>query len=260
MPAFSISVRGDPVGQQARHGLRQLAERRAVRLHADRVDDGVGAAAVGHLAHRSGDVVVARGGRACSTPWRRASASRSGTRSTPITRPAPRCSAIRHAHLRRSARGRRRRRVPPSGIAGVLDRLPGRRQHVGEVDEALVGRALRHLDRAELRLRDAQQLRLAAGHLRRRASCSRTAPRPCPASRTCVVSHCECRPWSHMKQWPQEMLNGITTRSPGCDVLDLGADLLDDAHRLVAEDVALVEERRRAPRTDAGRSRRCRSR
>ena len=46
-----------------------------------------------------------------------------------------------------------------------------------------------------------------------------------------------------MKQWPQEMLNGITTRSPRLDVGDLGADLLDDAHRLVAEDVALVHER-----------------
>ena len=46
-----------------------------------------------------------------------------------------------------------------------------------------------------------------------------------------------------MKQCPQEMLNGITTRSPRRDVRDVGADLLDDPHRLVAEDVALAHER-----------------
>ena len=33
--------------------------------------------------------------------------------------------------------------LPPSGIAGVLHGLPGGRQHVGEVDEAVVGRPLR---------------------------------------------------------------------------------------------------------------------
>ena len=78
-----------------------------------------------------------------------------------------------------------------------------------------------------------------------------------PNSRTCVVSHWDCRPLSHMKQWPQEMLNGITTRSPGAMCVDLGADLLDDAHRLVAEDVARVDEGARAPRRGAGPSRRC---
>ena len=51
------------------------------------------------------------------------------------------------------------------GHVGVLDRLPGGRQHVGEVDEAVVGRAFGHLDRPVLRLRHAQELGLAAGHL-----------------------------------------------------------------------------------------------
>ena len=36
-----------------------------------------------------------------------------------------------------------------------------------------------------------------------------------PSSRTWVVSHCVWSPWSHMKQVPQEIWNGITTRSPG---------------------------------------------
>ena len=39
------------------------------------------------------------------------------------------------------------------------------------------------------------------------------------------------------------MLNGTTTRSPACELGHLGADLLDDPHRLVAEDVALAHER-----------------
>ena len=64
-----------------------------------------------------------------------------------------------------------------------------------------------------------------------------------PCSRTWVVSHCDCRPWPHIQQCPQEMLNGMTDPVAGLDVGDLGADLLDDAHRLVAEDVALVHER-----------------
>ncbi len=36
-----------------------------------------------------------------------------------------------------------------------------------------------------------------------------------PYSRTCVVSHCDWKPVPHISQWPQEMLNGTTTRSPG---------------------------------------------
>ena len=41
---------------------------------------------------------------------------------------------------------------------------------------------------------------------------NRAAPVPC--SRTWVVSHWVKSDWSHMKQWPQEIWNGITTRSP----------------------------------------------
>ena len=97
----------------------------------------------------------------------------------------------------------------------VLDGLPRRRQHVGEVHEAVVGRAVRDLDRAVLRLRHAQQLGLGARHLavelrvaeQRRAlvvlaHLRRLALRLQPASRT-------------SQQCPHEMLNGITTRSPG---------------------------------------------
>ena len=46
-----------------------------------------------------------------------------------------------------------------------------------------------------------------------------------------------------MKQVPHETLNGTTTRSPTFELGHARPDLGDDAHRLVAEDVALAEER-----------------
>src|SRR5688500_162492 len=76
-----------------------------------------------------------------STPCRAAMARRSGTRSMPMTLAAPWCLAIR-AHI--CPTGPR----PPyadgrGGLhVGVLHRLPGRRQDVGQVEEAVIGRAL----------------------------------------------------------------------------------------------------------------------
>src|SRR5690606_40880368 len=51
------------------------------------------------------------------------------------------------------------------GDAGVLHGLPRGRQHVGEVDVALVGTVGGHLDGGELGLTHAQVLRLSARHL-----------------------------------------------------------------------------------------------
>ena len=96
---------------------------------------------------------------------RRARASRSGTRSTPITVPGAAVLGDAACHLADRAEAEDERRCRPSGIVRVLDRLPGGRQHVGEEEEAVVGRALGHLDRPVLGLRHAQVLGLAAGHL-----------------------------------------------------------------------------------------------
>jgi hypothetical protein len=57
------------------------------------------------------------------------------------------------------------RRACRLGHGRVLDALPGRRQDVGEVDEALVRRAVGHLDRQRVAERDAQELGLAARDL-----------------------------------------------------------------------------------------------
>ena len=97
-----------------------------------------------------------------STPWAAARASRSGTRSTPMTR-QPLRRPIRVASWP-TGPSPKTARVSPAGDVGVPNGLPGRGQDVGEVEVALVGHALGHLDRPELRLRHAQQLGLPARH------------------------------------------------------------------------------------------------
>ena len=64
-----------------------------------------------------------------------------------------------------------------------------------------------------------------------------------PCEVTWVVSHCANSPRSHMKQWPQEMLNGTTTRSPTARSPVSVPISTDDAHGLVAEHVALAQVR-----------------
>ena len=54
---------------------------------------------------------------------------------------------------------------PTIGHVGVLNALPGGRQHVGEEHEPIVRRSFGHLDRQEVAERDAQQLGLSAGDL-----------------------------------------------------------------------------------------------
>ncbi len=65
-----------------------------------------------------------------------------------------------------------------------------------------------------------------------------------PCSVFWVVSHWLWSECSHIQQWPHEMLNGMTTRSPTSRWGTVGADLLDDPHRLVTDDVAGLHERR----------------
>ena len=197
------------------HLVGELRDRRAVRLHPDGVDHGSprrGRRSASRIAPtrrrraRSGRAPARRGrGRA------RAARARGRRRCTCST---PRCWAIRVAHLADRPEAEHEQ-AAAGGHVGVLDRLPGGRQHVGEVDEAVVRRALGDLDRPVLGLRHAQVARPGRRAPGRRASCSRTARRPSPgrapaSSRTATAGRL-----SHMKQWPQEMLNGITTRSPG---------------------------------------------
>ena len=218
-PVCSISFSATRSGSSAGQRLGELRAARAVGLHADGVDHRVRAPAAG----------AARRTASLTSCGRRRTSRRSSTsapwRAGPLEPLRYEVDAD-HPSMRRGGVATRQAiepigprpsttTVPPSGDAGVLHGLPRGRQHVGQVDEPVVGRPVGHLDRA----RTGPAARAAARPGRRApgrtAWCSRTARRPCrtraPASsRTATAARA-----SHMTQWPQEMLNGITTRSPG---------------------------------------------
>ena len=215
-PSRSAS-RATASGSRPASVLGELADRRAVRLHADRVDHARRArdrpvssrtASADRRRARRGRASRRRASRGpleplghevdADAPGRRRGAGRCGMHISPIG-PRPSTSDA----------------CRPSGHVRVLDGLPGGRQHVGEVDEAVVGRALGDLDRPVLGLRHAQAARPGRPGPGRTAWCSRTARRRCRARAPGSSRTATAGPWSHMQQCPQEMLNGITTRSPG---------------------------------------------
>ena len=174
-----------------------------------------------------------------SMPCGAASASRSGTRSTPITRPAPSCLAIRVANWPTGPRPRTAT-VPPARDLGELHALPRGRQDVGQVEEPLVRVLVGHLDRAELGLRHAQVLGLPAGHRAVQAGVAEQA------RALALVAHLGGLALGVEAALAHPAVAaGDVERDDdavaGLDVGDVGADLLDDAHRLVAEDVARGE-------------------
>jgi hypothetical protein len=128
------------------------------------------------------------------------------------------------------------------GDPGVLDRLPRRRQDVGEVDEALVRRAVRHLDVRVVRLRHTQELRLAAGLVAvqlRVAEQHRAHPLLAHLRRLAL----RLEPLVAHEAMPAGDLERDHDAVPDGELGDLGADLLDDPHRLVAEHGAGLDER-----------------
>ena len=175
-----------------------------------------------------------------SMPRPRTRSSRSGTRSTPITR-LPRWGAIRVAMSPIGPRPSTTS-VPPSGTSAYCDALPRGRQHVGEEHEAVVGRPLGHLDRQEVAERHPQELGLAAGHLpvelgvaeQRGAGAVLVDLRRLALRVQVVAAH------PAVAAGDVERDHDAVADERG----DLRADLLDDPHRLVAEHVAGVQERR----------------
>ena len=123
----------------------------------------------------------ARRGRAHRRPAR-VPRRRSGTRSTPITVPIPRCRAIAAGHVADRTEPEHHD-APARRDIRVLHRLPCRREHVGEVHEAVVGRALRHLDRPVVGVWHPQQFGLPARHLAVQLGVAeQRAPVPCHGS------------------------------------------------------------------------------
>ena len=166
-PACSISFSVSLSGQQAGEVWASLAPPEPWASMPTASITAVGAAAVVQLADRRRRAAGrrrSRAGRATSAPWRRGPLQPLGHEvdaDDPSTRRGGRRSDTPSS---RSDRDRARRPSRRRDV-GVLHRLPRGGQHIGEVDEAVVGRALGHLDRAVLGLRHPQQLGLAAGHL-----------------------------------------------------------------------------------------------
>jgi hypothetical protein len=127
------------------------------------------------------------------------------------------------------------------GDRRVVDRLPGGRQHVGEEEIALVGSLLGNFDRPEMGLRHPQELRLATRHLavelgvaeQRGAFFGGVVLGRLALGVVLALAH---------PAGAAGDVEGDHDAVARFDLGDRGPDLLDDAHRLVAEDVALVDE------------------
>ena len=132
-----------------------------MRLHPDRLEDPVRTAAAGHLQQGVGDVVdrVEIDGL---DPVLLGQGQPFGHPVDP-DHPEAAVAADPGPELADRAETEDRERAALRHV-GVRDPLPGGRQDVGEVEDPLVGYVVGHLDRAELGLRDAEVLGLAAGH------------------------------------------------------------------------------------------------
>ena len=145
------------------------------------------------------------------------------------------------AHICRSAEAEHRE-AAAVGDVRIGDGLPGGRQNIGEVDEAIVRRSVGNLDRAEVSLRHTQELGLAAGdltvHLRvpeqRCALAVVTHLRGLALGVELLITHVAL-PAGDVER-DHDAIAGMDVRHPVTDGLD-------HPDRFVTEDVALVEKR-----------------
>ena len=209
-------------------------------LHADGIDHAVRAPAVGHLPDRAGQVVLVAEVKhldaAAADPLQ------------PFGHEVDADDAV--APVGRDSRGHVPDRAEPEhdegpavGHGGVLDALPGGGQHVGEEQEAVVGRTVGNLDRQEVAERDAQELSLTARHLavelgvaeQRRAGSELVDLRGL-ALRVQVMS---AHPAVAAGDVERDH-DAVADRHLG----HIATDLLHDPHRLVSQHVSGVEVRR----------------
>lgn len=142
---------GEILGQQPGHLLGHLGAGRAVGLRAHRVDDRVRAPAAREVADGRRHV-VARRAVDDGDPMPTGHLQPLGHLVDGVDGGAV-VGGDTGAHLPDGAETQPAHR-PALGYLGELDRLPGGGQHVGEEQETLVRWALRHLDGAEMGLRD----------------------------------------------------------------------------------------------------------
>lgn len=129
----------------------------------------------------------------------------------------------------------------PVGNCRVFDRLPCGGQHIGEVHESRIRRALRHFDVRELCLRDAKVLGLTAGDLTVELG---EAEQCCAHSLFANLGGLALGVQARIAHVavPAGDLERNDHSVSDCQIPCLRADFLDDAHRLVAEDVTFVHE------------------
>ncbi len=209
-----------------------------MRLHADGVDHGVRSAAFCQIPHGGHDVVVlvevqhlhAVAARHLH-PLRHAVYAKH-----PLGAPVPRDAGTelpdgsqpvdRHATALRDV--------------GEVHGLPGRRQDVREVQEPLVGRAFGDLYGPKVSLRHPQVLGLASGDLAIELGVAEEGgPLVILAHLRRLALGVEL-PVAHKAVPARDVERHHHPVSRG-DVLHISPDLLDDPHRLVPDDVALLE-------------------
>ncbi len=209
-----------------------------MRLHPHSVDRAVGAAAVGEVEDRLGHVVdrgevnglrTARGGQ--REPFRHqvhTDDSYAGVQGDP------------GRELAHRSEPEHRQGVALSHL-GELEGLPGGGQDVGQVEVALVVDPLGNLDRPELRLGHPQVLRLAAGH---RAVQGRVAEQARTLAELADLGRLALREEATAAHPAGAAGDVEGDDDPVADVQVAGVrtHLLDDAHGLVAEDVAPLQE------------------
>ena len=128
------------------------------------------------------------------------------------------------------------------GDVSVRDRLPGRRQHVGQVDEPRIRWSFRNFDVGELGLRDAQQFGLAAGDF---AVELRIAEQRRPHALVPHLGGFTLRVEllaAHVTV-PAGDLEGDDDPVPDSQITRFAAHLADYPHRFVTEDVPRLHER-----------------
>jgi hypothetical protein len=128
------------------------------------------------------------------------------------------------------------------GRVGVRDALPRRREDVGQVDEPVVGRTFRNLDRQRVAKRDAQVLGLRAGHLAVELG---VAEERGPAALFVNLGGLALAVQARRAHRAGAAGDVERHHYPVADLEfgDRGPDLGHHPHGLVAEDVAGVEER-----------------
>jgi hypothetical protein len=229
---------GDGAGQQPGQRLREVGWCRAVGLNADRVDHRVRAAPAGQLAQRGGHVVNVVGIQDLDAML--------AGHFEPLGHQIHTDDAC--AAVPRDARGHLADRAESEdddaaalGDRRVLYRLPGCGQNVRQKQEPFVGWALWNFDRSELGLRHPQVFRLAARHLAVQLGVAEQR-----GTHALVLDLGRFALGEQLLLAHPAMPAGDVERDDDpiarSDMGDLGAHLLDDAHRLMAEDVALLEK------------------